>query len=191
MKKIILSAVMGMFASLGMAVECGSLSVPEIAKWDATHYIAVSYKDLTVAVSNTVQTLTNVLRVAAGESLELSAFVLDQAWVSASHTNAYTNSIALTVTDAGGTNSIMGSTEISEEGTEVWLKLPYVNSTLTYLTTGAATTTATVVTSPAGNKYYSAANHVDLTFTPSAGEILGTCTSGGFRLFFRKHKSKD
>jgi hypothetical protein len=204
MKRIILSAVMAMFASLGLAVETGGIGVPEMAKWDATHYVSVSYKDITAAASNVAVTLTNVFKINAGESCELAAFVLDEAFEGAAHSNAWTNSIALTVTDAGGTNSIMGSTEIHADSTEVWLKLPRVLSSVTYISglmenspgsTGqviAATSTVVVATIPAGNKYYTGANYVSLTFTPTDNpQIMSNSTSGKFRLFFRKLKSKD
>lgn len=196
-------AILAVFVVRGFAVTGGSVGgIPERAQWGATHVVEVTYADLAKqATSNSVLTLTNALSIAAGETCQMVTYVLDTAFVGASHTNAYTNSIALTVTDAGGTNNIMGSTEIHADSTEVWAKSGLIQSTVTYLsalstnTAGISvvtTSSLSAVTMPVGNKYYSAANFVNLTFTPNdTPDALSATTSGKLRLFFRKVKSKD
>lgn len=192
MKKFLIGILAMAFAGSVMAAGVQNLSVPEMTQWDADTCVTVNYKDFSKFTgSNTTYTMTNVLAIAAGNTLELRAFVLDKAFAGATHTNTYTNSLTVAVVDAGSTNSIMAATQIHAEGTEVWFKLPYVLSTLTYLTTGATTTTAVVVTSPAGNKYYTAANYVNLDFATGAEHIMSADTAGSFRLYFRTHKLND
>jgi hypothetical protein len=210
MKKLMVGLIAISIATSAMAVEGTALGVPEMSKWNATHYVGVSYADLAgQTVTNSALTLTNVMGIAAGESCELVAYVLDQAFDcvhTVNGTNNWTNSIALTVTSAGGTNSYMASTEICEDSTEVWVKTPWVPSTLTYLSaatfspggygtnfcTSATTSTLAIVTTPVANKYNSAANFVNVTITPTdTPDPLSDNTQGKFRLFFRKHKTRD
>ena len=202
MKKVVSIIASTLIAVSAMGVEISGLSTAEMSQWNATDVISVNYKDFSAYTSsNVTATLTNVLGIAAGTSLELVAFVLDKAWVTPTHTNIWTNSISLTVTDAGATNSILAATEIAAESTEVWLKLPFVQTTLNYVASIAGTNnivvtsgSTAVMTMPAGNKYYTAANGVNITLTPGGDGVAfkrSLDTAGAFRLFVRRHKSND
>lgn len=94
------------------------LSVPEMARWGATHSLEFSYSDLTTAATNTAQTIT--IALPAKTAAEFRAIILDTAFDSG-NTN-YTGSVLCKVGDGSDDDLYLTSTELASDGTEVFVK---------------------------------------------------------------------
>ena len=105
---------------LAPAATLTPLSTQERAAHNATHLVVIDHKDLTETSTNTTQTLTNLLKVAANTGVELVKMELVTAFQDDA-TNAF-NSLALIVGDGTDDDVFLGSTELNVYGTEVYMK---------------------------------------------------------------------
>lgn len=245
---MVMVAALVMVAGLVQAATIRPMPISEEAHFGATHLVTVKYSDLTEATANTAQSLTNLISVAAKQSVELVAMMLVTPWA-VGNTN-YTDSCLLEVGDGTDSDLYLTSTELASDGTEVFLKfgrspealsttsatrtnvtdavmvtqnqspltavtaltttLSYLDSTTnpaTMLVCTGLTSTATTyanctnltVTKAAqasltaststddsyGRKVYTAADYVDLKFTPDSNQALDDFTAGEVRIYLR------
>jgi hypothetical protein len=170
----------------------GPISSQEAAQWGGNYLFTWTHNDLTNTTTNATQTFT--LPVVSNSSVELAVFVLDEACDSGD-TN-YTGSTLLHIGDGTDADLYLTSTELNVDGTEIWFKLPPVNSNTVTLTlqTGvhtndarAVVTNATLTVAEAllGGKVYTVDDTVDVVFTPNAEESVSALSNGAGRAYFR------
>lgn len=109
-----------MFAVEGFAISVQSLTIAEQAHLGATHRVKITTADLTETTTNTAQTLGATFLVGAKQGVSVVAMQLPTVFDSIS-TN-YTTSTLLTVGDGTDPDLFLTSTELNEDGTEVFLK---------------------------------------------------------------------
>lgn len=197
---MIAAACVAAVAFTANAADVGPLFTDEAAGWDANLMVRIDHTDLTETTTNTAQSITNLVPIAAGSSLQLVAMVLEQDF-DTGNTN-YTGSTLLEVGDGSDADFFLTSTELASDGTEVDLKLgrlaggsvalsfqtasvtnwTSVTNVYTVVTNGTATFTA----SSLGAAAYTSANDVKFKFTPNAEESLSALTSGAVRIYFRR-----
>jgi len=135
------------------------LNAAEGAAYDgATHVVIVEDEDLTTATSNTTQTLT--VSVLAKQGIELVAAVLEETFQDAGV--SANNSLLITVGDGTDADMYLTSTQLCEDGTEVYLKF--------------GTGTRTV---------YTADDTLDLAIAPHASYGVAAMDQGKLRLYIR------
>jgi hypothetical protein len=203
----VMVAVIGIVSVSMAAPSVRVLTEQEKAALNATHEVIVKYSDFTETTVNTAQTFTNILPVAATQSVEVVAMMLKTAFDVG--TTNYTGSCLLEIGDGSDTDGFLSSTELASDGTEVFLKFGRVRSDLNVLSAATVTTTTysnmiynagattanvSVVTAVApttntmsniGMKLYTAADYVDFKFTPNADEALTQNTAGEVRVYLR------
>ena len=196
MKKFmgVFALVLAIGAVEAKAFQWGPLSVPEMAKYGATHFLEFTYKDFTVSNTNTTQAFTNSIN--AKTAVQFVGLVLDQAF-DTGNTN-FTGSCALKIGDGSDDDLFLTSTELASDGTEVYVKFGPPNSyTITpsfqvlaltgtvqnvnVVTNGTATATAVELS----RKLYTSAGSIVSTFTPNGNEALADNTSGKVRVLFK------
>lgn len=168
MKKFLIglmAAVCAVFVA--RAVEITALDSAQAAKWDATHVVTLSHEDLTDTNTATfAQTITSGV-VAAKSGVELKALILKEPFnINTATTNAY-NTTTLSVGDSASNTVFLTSTELNENGTEVYVKYG----------TG-------------GSKVYTASNNFRFAFTGMTNNSLADLTRGKVELYFRVINSK-
>lgn len=167
MFKITIAAVLG--ASLGLTAGAASfrpLDTAEAARWGATHQIVISETDLTDTNTATFsQVLTNGV-IAANTAIVPVALVLEQPFnINDATTNAY-NTTVVTVGDTASSNtSFISSTELNQNGTEVYVKLPTV-----------------------AGKLFTSAAKVTFAFTGMTNNTLSSFTKGRVAFYYREVK---
>lgn len=131
-----------------------------------THKIVLTHEDLTTATANTAQTIA-LLSVEAGDVVTHAASKLVTAFSDAS--DSAFNTTTLIVGDDGSTNRFLSSTELNENGTEVYYK--------------AGTNTAGFA--------YTAANTVDAVIGSMAAKSLSDIDAGEVHIFLHVAKLSD
>jgi hypothetical protein len=138
--------LLALCASIAAGAYVYPLTEQEKADTGANYMVKITHADLTEASTNTAQTITNVLAVAAKQGVELVAMVLKTPFTDDA-TNAFA-SVALTVGDGTDTDLYLDSTELNSYGAEVYLKYGRTGfngaATLAFVTNVADTTGAFV-----------------------------------------------
>lgn len=192
MRKLMIGlAVLVLIGATTNAAEYRPCSAQERSFYGATHVVVLDHDDLTTATTNTAQTLTNVLTVAAGEAVQFVVGVLDEDFDSQNIYYTNTTSTLLEIGDGSDTDLFASSTELASDGTEVDVILPRTAETAITTTTGAIegtnyVKTATVATTVYGRKLYTSAGFVAFQFTPNAEEALSWLSKGKIRLYFKR-----
>lgn len=198
LKTMAAAVFVALAVSWAPAATVRELTSGEQAYFGATHEVGISFKDFaTATTTNTAYTISN-MNVAAKMGVELVAMILDTAFDTA-NTN-FTGSCAVIVGDGTDDDLFLASTELASDGTEVFVKYGRPNtsaitaSTVTYTnviygagaTTGnISTVTYTLADSVFAQKVYTAADKIDIKFTPNAEEAMGSNTVGEVRFLFR------
>jgi hypothetical protein len=211
MKRMMIGLVLGMLAWSAMAG--GIYPLPEQGKaaTGADLVWVIDCDDLTNETASATQTLTD-FAVAAKQGVELVSMVLKEAFYDTA-TNA-NNTVAITVGDGTDADLFLDSTELNSYGTEVFLKfgrgfgqavtgafgtaLVATTNVYTNVIYGAGATTGNVpvvtytlttgnavVATEVGRKLYTAADTVDVVFTPTSGYALSDLDYGEVWLYFR------
>lgn len=139
-------------------IPCVALPLEERVEKGADFVAQVEYTDLTDAVTSEAQALS--FDIAAKEMVECKYMVLDTPFADTSSTA--NNTTTVTAGDGNGVNTLLTSTELNLNGSYINLK--------------AGTGTRTV---------YTAADTVDLTFTPKSGTNLAALKQGRARFYFK------
>lgn len=179
-------------APAAQAYTWGPVSSQEAAQWGGNYLFTWNHTDLTNTTTNATQTFA--LSVVSNSSVEFVAFVLDEACDSGD-TN-WTGSTLLHIGDGTDADLFLTSTEMNVDGTEVWFKLPPLNSNTVSLTvqTGVFTndaralvTNVLLTSSQAllGGKVYTVNDTIDAIFTPNAEESVSALSNGAGRAYFR------
>jgi hypothetical protein len=196
---------MMVWAVCAQAAQVQLLTTAEKANLGATHVVIFSHEDFTQTATNTAQAFTDVFAVQAKMGVEFVGMVLVTPF-SVGTTN-HTDSVLVKVGDGDDDDRYLTSTELAEDGSEVYLKwapphavaaaTAYTTQVLTNLvyndgaTTGnvtivnGVTGAATVTVTELGRRVYTAADYVDFTFTPDANQALASHTAGEVRFYFR------
>jgi len=153
--------VLGM-ALFAQAAEWQPLSALEAADTGANRVLIVDYADLTTTTTNTAQTLT--VSIPAKAAVLLTKAVLVTAFETAA-TNV--TSCAVTVGDGTDADLYLASMEGASDGTEIWKKFGQVYSSTTL-----------------GKKVYTAADTIDVIFTPDSAQALSAMTTGKMKFYF-------
>jgi hypothetical protein len=199
MRQIAAAALVALLSCAALAApEWQPLSVPEMAKWGATHVLIVEWNDLTTSATNTAQLFTN--SVVAKTAVECVGLLLDEAF-DTGNTN-FTGSLAIKIGDGSVDDLFLASTELASDGTEVFVKYPPLNTyTVAYtlqtntlvsaVTNGAAlvtdgtnvftvvsnlTVTSGSVISVSGITAASTAGELGRKLYTTAGSIISTIT---------------
>lgn len=160
---VVLGALFGLSAG---AASFRPLDVAEAARWGATHQIVVEESDLTDTNTATFsQVLSNGV-IAANTAIVPVALVLEQPFnINDATTNAY-NTTVVTVGDSASSNtSFISSTELNQNGTEVYVKLPAV-----------------------AGKLFTSAAKVTFAFTGMTNNALSSFTKGRVAFYYREVK---
>lgn len=172
-----------------MALEWAKLRVQEAALHGATHVVVITHDDLTEAGTNTAQTITNAFPVLNKVGVGLVKMELRQAFED-SDVAAF-NSVTVIVGDGNDTDRYLASTELNENGTEVWAKFgrSVWQSTMTLTNMGEhglADVVAVTNVAHLGQNVYTAADSVDFIFTPlPVSYALSALDKGEIRFYFR------
>lgn len=126
----------------------------------ASHYVDLSYADLTAAANT--QTIS-VLNVLAKMGVTLVKAELLEAF---DFSDAALISCAITVGDGGSATRFLASMELAADGTTIYLK-------------GGA------LTDPTGKYVYTTTDTVDVFVTGTSAKLLSSATSGKVRLHFQ------
>lgn len=198
---VIILLCAAMWPRPALAATVGPLFADEAAYWGANLAVRITEADLTESTTNTAQTITNLVNIAANSSLELVAMVLEAPFDTVS-TN-YTTSTLLKIGDSGDDDLYLTSTELNTDGSEVYIKFAPANggtivSTPTFTTlslTGTVqnvpvvtngTVASTFTAAALGKKVYSSTDDLRFVFTPSAEDALSSYTNGAIRIYFRR-----
>lgn len=135
MKRTWMAVVVAMVVAMvtvAQAYTWRPLSVPEMARWGATHSLEFDYADMVDSTeTNTAETIT--IALPAKTAAEFRAIILDTAF-DTGNTN-YTGSVALTVGDGSDVDLYLTSTELASDGTEVFVKYaPVVSAAASVVT---------------------------------------------------------
>lgn len=139
-----------------MQIEVLSLETTAIRGF--THRIRLTHEDLTQATANTAQVIP-ILSVNAGSYVSDCATKLVTAFKNSA--DAAFNTTAITVGDGGSANRFLTSTELNENGTEVYYK-------------------AGALTSP---YVYTTADTIDITFNAMSAKALVDLNAGELIVF--------
>lgn len=175
MKKFVIGMLMvGLLVAPAFAAGVYRLPTGQKAEEGATHIVKIDYSDLTTTTSNTAQTLTT-LNVDPRMGVEFKSMMLVKPFQILVNTN-YTASLALTVGDGTDLDYYLASTEIDEQGTEVYLE--FGRDRTTAFGTNTALTTANCATNLALS-YFAAVTNVTLTtvnFAESGTNVVTAVT---------------
>jgi len=196
--------VLAWLAGAAWAATVTPLATQERAAHGATHVVTITHADLTESSTNTTQTLTNLLYIAANQSVELVKMELVTAFQDDA-TNGFA-SLALEVGDGTDTDLYLDSTELNVYGTEVYAKhgrILWGSSETNTVVTGftptviaingtnvimsLTTNTAIAVLGTATGtrqKFYTSADYVDFKFSPTLTYALDVLDQGEVRLYF-------
>lgn len=179
------------------ALERSPLGNEEAARWGATHRIIITESDLTDTSTVIRATITGAT-IRANTAIEPVALVLAHPFnINSAATNAY-NTLTVTVGDTNSATQFVSSTELNENGTEVYFKwatpasmaavttqLVYLGSTSNVLTNAVLVSSSQAATE-IGRKYYTVADKLLFAFTGLTNQTLDAFDRGEIQFYYRE-----